>query len=59
MSSTISRTPEELKRWREDLLSRVHMSYEELRRRAMSYTLSPEERDAYETIRSIDYLLGE
>jgi len=34
------------------------MTYEELRERALAYTLRSEERAAYEAIRSIDYLLG-
>jgi hypothetical protein len=57
MSTATSMSHEELIRRRQDLLDRVKMSYEELRERAMAYTLRPEERDVYEAVRSIDYLL--
>lgn len=55
----IVKTPEELRAWRTELLQRARMSYEELRDRADSGALGPEERDIYETVRSIDYLLSD
>ena len=58
MSTAISMSRDELVRRREELLAEVNMTYEQLRERALAYTLRPEERAAYETIRSIDYLLG-
>jgi hypothetical protein len=59
MATAISMNTEELRQRRQELLDEVHMTYEELRERALAYTLRPEERAAYETVRSIDYLLGE
>jgi hypothetical protein len=58
MSTAISMTREELEQRRKALLDEVHSNYEDLRERALAYTLRPDERSAYETIRSIDYLLG-
>jgi hypothetical protein len=58
MSTAISMTREELEQHRQALLDEVHTTYNKLHERAMEYTLQPEERSAYETIRSIDYLLG-
>lgn len=55
-ASSLSREELELRRAR--LLEQVAMTYEELRERAMTFTLRPHERDVYEAIRSIDYLLG-
>ena len=58
MSTVISMTRDELLRRRQALLDELRTTYEDLRERAIAYTLRPQERDAYETIRSIDYLLG-
>jgi hypothetical protein len=58
MSTAISMSREELRERRAALLRKVDMTYEQLRERALAYTLRPEERSAYEAIRSIDYLLG-
>jgi hypothetical protein len=59
MSTAIRMNREELRRRRQQLLDEVHMNYDQLRERAAAYTLRAEERVAYETIRSIDYLLGD
>jgi hypothetical protein len=57
MATATSMSHEELLQRRQELLDQVHMTYEELRDRALAYTLRPEERDVYEAVRSIDYLL--
>lgn len=57
MATAIKMSRDDLASRREKLLKSVGMTYEELRERAVTYTLRPEERAAYETIRSIDYLL--
>lgn len=59
MSTTISMTRDELLQQRQTLLDRTGMTYEQLREAALAYTLRPAERNAYETIRAIDYLLGD
>lgn len=58
MATVIRMSRDELAHRRQMLLESVGMTYEELRERALTYTLRSEERVAYETIRSIDYLLG-
>jgi hypothetical protein len=58
MATAIRMSRDDLRHRRQQLLESVGMTYQELRARAIAYTLRPEERDAYETIRSIDYLLG-
>lgn len=58
MSTAISMSREELLRRRQALLDGLGTTYEQLRERAIAYTLRPDEREAYEAIRSIDYLLG-
>jgi len=58
MATAISMSREELLERRKALLESVGMTYDELRDRALAYTLRPDERAAYEAIRSIDYLLG-
>lgn len=58
MATVIRMSRDELAHRRQKLLESVGMTYEELRDRAVSYTLRSEERAAYEGIRSIDYLLG-
>jgi hypothetical protein len=57
MSTMIRVTPEELQRQREQLLAEIHMTYEELRDRAETYSLSAAELDIWHTIEGIDYLL--
>jgi hypothetical protein len=58
MAAVIRMSRDELAHRRQMLLESVGMTYEELRERALTYTLQSEERAAYEGIRSIDYLLG-
>ncbi|MEV6013267.1 hypothetical protein AB0M29_41725 [Streptomyces sp. NPDC051976] len=57
MPTVIHRTPSELEDQRARLLADVHMSYEQLRDRAETYSLSPHELDVWHTIEGIDYLL--
>jgi hypothetical protein len=59
MASVIVKTPAELRRQRKELLSRAGTTYEELRERAECYQLTAEERNIWETLRTIDYLLGD
>jgi hypothetical protein len=59
MTSVIVKTPEELRRQRADLLDRAGTTYDELRERAESYQLTLEERNIWETLRTIDFLLGD
>jgi hypothetical protein len=49
----------ELKARRQRLLRRAGMNWDELQRRAEAFMLTDRERDYYETIRSIDYLLDD
>jgi hypothetical protein len=49
----------ELTARRKRLLQRAGMDWAELQRRAENFMLSDRERDYYETIRSIDYLLDD
>ncbi|WP_016906670.1 hypothetical protein [Streptomyces xiaopingdaonensis] len=58
MPTVIHRTRAELEEQRVRLLQEVHMSYDELRRRADTYSLSLDDLDVWYTIESIDYLLG-
>jgi hypothetical protein len=53
---TMSR--EDLQQLQQELLDDVRLTYDELRARAIVYTLQADQRAAYETIRSIDYMLG-
>ncbi len=55
--TVIHRTREQLLKQRKQMLGSVHMSYEELRDRAETYSLSTEELDVWYTIQGIDYLL--
>jgi len=57
-SSVIVRTDEELLDQRRQLLDQVRGGYEELRDRAENYQLTAAERNIWETIRTIDYLLN-
>lgn len=57
MPTVIHRTRSELEQQRERLLAEVHMSYEELRERAATYSLSLGELDVWHTIEGLDYLL--
>ncbi|NEW73515.1 hypothetical protein G4H13_24895 [Streptomyces rapamycinicus] len=58
MPTVIHRTPSELRAQRAQLLAEVNMSYEELRERAETYSLSMDELDVWHTIEGIDYLLA-
>ncbi|MEW2168034.1 hypothetical protein ACFXOR_05995 [Streptomyces sp. NPDC059164] len=53
----IRSTPAELREQRAVLLAEIHMSYDELRDRAETYSLSQAEMDVWHTIEGIDYLL--
>ncbi|MFC9244594.1 hypothetical protein ACFT7S_11355 [Streptomyces sp. NPDC057136] len=57
MTTMIRTTREELQRQRVELLTEVHMTFEELRDRAETYSLSSSELDVWHTIEGIDYLL--
>jgi hypothetical protein len=59
MSTAVRMSSEELRQLRQKLLDEVNMTYEQLHELAREYALRSEERAAYETIRGIDYLLGE
>jgi hypothetical protein len=59
MTSVIVKSPADLRRQREDLLNRVGSTYDELRERAESYQLTADERNVWETLKTIDYLLGD
>jgi hypothetical protein len=58
MSAVISVTREELEDRRQQLLSRLPYGEAELQERAEDYVLTHEERSIWETLRSIDFLLG-
>lgn len=58
MSAVISVTREELERRRGQLLEKPSYSEDELQERAEDYLLTREERSIWETLRSIDFLLG-
>ncbi len=57
MPTVIHRTREELEEQRARLLEEVRMSYEELRERAETYSLSMDDLLVWHTIEGIDYLL--
>ncbi|MEU2720213.1 MULTISPECIES: hypothetical protein [Streptomyces] len=57
MPTVIHRTREQLEEQRARLLEEVHLSYEELRARAETYSLSMGDLDVWHTIEGIDYLL--
>jgi hypothetical protein len=60
MAATVEQHSEvELRERREQLLRATGLDYEVLRERAEAYVLSPEQRQIWETLRGIDYLLGE
>ncbi|GIJ23479.1 hypothetical protein [Micromonospora lutea] len=59
MPTAIVKTRDELLAWREALLRRVSMDKETLYDLGRNFDLRPDERAVYETVRSIDYLLGE
>jgi hypothetical protein len=59
MSTTIVKTHEELLQWRRDLLERVRIDEVALYERGEAFQLMPEDRNVYETLRAIDYLLGD
>lgn len=58
MPTVIHRTRDELMEQRERLLAEVNMSYEQLRERAATYSLSMDELDVWHTIEGLDYLLS-
>lgn len=58
MSSVISVTREDLEARRAQLLARLPYGEAELHERAEDYLLTHEERAIWETLRSIDFLLG-
>ncbi|MEV7204357.1 MULTISPECIES: hypothetical protein [unclassified Streptomyces] len=57
MPTMIHTTREELQQQRSRLLTEIHMTFDELSRRAANYNLSSEELDVWHTIEGIDYLL--
>ncbi|MFJ4925327.1 hypothetical protein [Streptomyces sp. NPDC088736] len=58
MSTVIHKTPEQLREQRDSLLAEVRMTFEQLRDRAETYSLSMDELDVWHTIEGIDYLLA-
>lgn len=50
---------DQLQRWRQDLINSTHLSYSELNEYAEEWMLRGDERDKWETIRSINFLLGD
>lgn len=58
MKSVTEVQPDDLRTRREMLLERAGMGWQELRALAEVYQLDTDERNIYETIRGIDYLLG-
>lgn len=60
MPTAIVKTRDELLEWRRELLDRVrHLSEAELYELGRNFDLRSDERSVYETLRSIDYLLGD
>lgn len=59
MAVTHVYTRDELIAEREAILKAIARTEEDLRQRASLYTLSDDERAAWETVRDIDYLLGD
>jgi hypothetical protein len=59
MGSLTEVHPDDLRQRRARLLSHVGMDWEHLRALADAYQLDTDERNVYETIRGIDYLLGD
>ena len=57
--TAIVRTREELEAARERLLSRVGMDKDTLYDLGRNFQLRPDESEIYETLRAIDYLLGD
>lgn len=57
--TAIVKTPAELRQWRADLLAEASIPEDVLRERGTDGQREPEHYDIYETVRSIDYLLGE
>lgn len=58
MTTVIHATHTKLEAQREQLLTEIHMTFEELRDRAATYSLSSAELDVWHTIEGIDYLLN-
>lgn len=58
MSPVIHTSREELEQQREQMLEQVRLSYDQLRERAETYSLSPDEMDVWHSIEGIDYLLN-
>jgi hypothetical protein len=59
MATAIVKTREELETWRAELLGGLRMTKETLYDLGRNFELRTDERSVYETVRSIDYLLGE
>ena len=57
--TAIVKTRDELIAWRDELLGRVRMDKDTLYDLGRNFELRPDERAVYETVRSIDYLLGD
>ncbi|MFE9003139.1 hypothetical protein ACFYOY_13500 [Streptomyces sp. NPDC007875] len=55
--TVIHQTPDQLREQRARLLAEAGLSYEQLRDRATTWTLSLEQQDIWTTIQGIDYLL--
>lgn len=53
------RSREELREQRADLLRRANMSFEELDEAAQEFVLNADQRAIWETVRTIDFLLGD
>lgn len=59
MATVVSRSPAELREERRMLLDRAGMNEDELRRRAATYQLSPQQMDIVSALDNIDYLLDD
>ncbi len=57
--ATITMSHTDLITRRDALLSSTGLGYDELRERADAYTLTEQQRQAWESIRTLDYLLAD
>jgi hypothetical protein len=57
--ATLSMSDEELRARRDEILSKLGVSFDELRSRAERYALVGDEYDAWEELESIAYLLAD
>lgn len=58
VGNVIVKSETELREWREQLLREAGMPYDELDDRAKEFAVTEDQLNIWETIRSIDFLLG-